>query len=320
MPKISIITAAYNHVRFVRQSVESAQAQTYRDFEHIVVDDGSTDGTAEILQEYGNRIKYIRQENRGTHASFNVAIRASSGEYIAILDSDDAWLPNKLERQMKAFEEFPDAGVVYSLAYTIDENGNIRNNGETYGKPFQDSQHAYRELVRINYVPVLTALVRRDRMYEVGLFDETLKAISDWDLWLRISACAPIFCVPEPLALYRVHDKNTLNILLQSGRFHEDWLRMLEKFENEHPGLIPEIASIKAEVANAYATMALDTAYHRFYRHQYPEAKRYLKMMFMARPTWIKNGRFVRLATKLMLGERGTKMVVKIKRSVSHRG
>ncbi len=86
MPKVSIITAAYNHVRFIRQSIESAQSQTYKDFEHIVVDDGSSDGTADILKSFGDRITYIRQENRGAHAAINRGIRESSGEYIAILD------------------------------------------------------------------------------------------------------------------------------------------------------------------------------------------------------------------------------------------
>jgi len=128
VPVVSVIIPAYNHVRFVGQCIDSVLTQTYTDYEVVVVDDGSQDGTSAILQGYGDRIVYIRQENAGTQAARNRAIRASTGEFIALLDSDDAWLPMKLQRQLAAFDARPDVGMIYALAYAMDEAGNIAAN------------------------------------------------------------------------------------------------------------------------------------------------------------------------------------------------
>ena len=173
MPKVSVITAAYNHVKFIRQSVESVQAQTFRDFEHIVIDDGSSDGTATILESFGNQITYVRQENSGAHASINRGIRMSSGEYIAVVDSDDAWLPNKLERQVAVLDAAPDAGMVYSLAYFIDGDGNRQDESWLMGTPFDDPSQVFEELLQRNRIPVVTALMRRKCLDDVGFFSET---------------------------------------------------------------------------------------------------------------------------------------------------
>lgn len=160
MPKVSVITAAYNHVKFVRQMIESVQAQTFRDFEHFVVDDGSTDGTADVLKSFGDKITYIRQESRGAQAARNTAIHAASGEYIALLDSDDAWLPNKLERQMRIFEEHPGTGLVYSFAYRIDSEGKLLKDPEILGIPINNPERAFEQLVVGDPIPALTAVFR----------------------------------------------------------------------------------------------------------------------------------------------------------------
>jgi GT2 family glycosyltransferase len=250
LPKISIITAAYNHVNFVRQSVDSALAQTYRDFEHIIVDDGSTDGTADVLKSFGDKIRYIRQENRGAHAAINVGIRASSGEYVAILDSDDVWLPNKLERQMKVFERNPEAGLVYSLAYAIDSEGRLVEAEKIVGEPLTCPNHAFEELALKSPIPALTAIFRRRSVDEVGLFDESLKAVADWELWLRIADKWPVFCIPEPLALYRIHSNNTTHLLRRTGRIFEEMLLALEKASPSFSRRAREMPRLK-EIATA---------------------------------------------------------------------
>src|SRR5450759_1882450 len=101
--RVSVIIPSYNHERYIRQCVDSVLCQSRKDFEVIVVDDGSTDGTPDILRGFGEKITFIRQENRGTQAARNVGIQASTGEFVALLDSDDAWLPEKLQRQMEVF-------------------------------------------------------------------------------------------------------------------------------------------------------------------------------------------------------------------------
>lgn len=311
MPKVSVITAAYNHAKFVRQMAESVQAQTFRDFEHIVVDDGSTDGTADVLKSFGNEIIYVRENNRGTQAARNTALQISSGDYIALLDSDDVWLPEKLERQMKVFAEFQDAGLVYSFAYMIDSEGNVGNDGKPFGKPVAHGRDTLKEIMIQNPVPALTAVFHRRWIRELGGFDESLEVAADWDLWLRIAAHGPVNCVQEPLALYRLHQSNTWNVAYPNGRFHEDWLRMLEKFENEHPGLVPEVDSIRRDVVNAYAGFALDSAYGRYYRREFHAARQLLQTSVKLRPILIANDRTIRLAAKLLLGERGTELARK---------
>lgn len=261
MAKVSILTAAYNHFRFVRQSIESGLAQTYRDIEHVVVDDGSTDGTEDVARSFDNRIVYIRQENRGAHAALNRAIKASSGEHVALLDSDDIWLPHKLERQMNTFEQFPDAGFVYSLAYLIGPNGEPLRNGEPIGTAISDPQRAFEELVLGNCIPAGTVVARRTCIEKVGLFDESLKASSDWDLWLRIAAKWPVVCVAEPLAMFRIHEKSSWPSLERSGRAFEERILTLNKLSAEIAGREREFPGLKKRaLSRAYLFGAMTSA------------------------------------------------------------
>jgi len=318
MPKISVITAAYNHVKFIRQSVESVQAQTYRDFEHIVVDDGSSDGTAEILKSFVGQITYIRQDNRGAHAAINEGIRRSSGDYIAIIDSDDAWLPNKLERQIEAIEKSPEAGMVYSLAYFINSKGEVQDLVWLMGTPFDDPNVAFEELLEVNRIPIVTALVKRSCIEEVGFFSETLKALSDWDMWLRISAKWSIIFIPEKLALYRVHENNAWHGLLKSGRVSRERLLLLRNATAAMAGTDHESNESRDRIRAAFGNRILYTSYEYCRRHQYGELVRYLlfalklhplylrDVVFAARihPTLFKKKGFVRVVPKLVLGER----------------
>lgn len=311
MPKVSIITAAYNHVRFISQAVASVQSQTYRDFEHIVVDDGSSDGTADVLQTFRDKITYIRQENQGTHAAINAGIRASAGEYIAILDSDDAWLPSKLEHQMQRFEEFPSAGLVYSQAYIIDSEGALKDE-EPLGKAISDSQHAYKDLLRDNCIPVLTAVFKRTCIEEVGGFNESLRALSDWDLWIRIADKWPVVFVPEPLALYRIHDNNTWHSLVRSGQVNKERLLLLRNAYTAITASNSEAIKKKQIINSIFRELALKTAYGLWYRHQYSEAKAYWLFALRVRPMLLKDALFAlrpRFIPRLLAGERGAKLL-----------
>jgi glycosyltransferase involved in cell wall biosynthesis len=312
LPKVSIITAAYNHVRFVRQSLESVQSQTYRDFEHVVVDDGSSDGTADILQSFEGKINYIRQENRGTHAAINRGIRAASGEYIALLDSDDVWLPNKLERQIQRLDESPEAGLVYSQAYVIDPTGNPKNNGEPIGRPISDPRRTFEELLKDNYIPALTAVFRRSCVEEVGYFNESLKAMSDWDLWIRIVAKWSVAFVPEVLAHYRDHGNNAWHALVKNGRVNKERLLVLRNAAAAIANGDPD-AGKKREIINSiFRELALKTAYGLWYRHHYSEAKAYLLFALSVRPMLLKDAVLAlrpRFIPRLVAGEWGTKVL-----------
>ena len=216
MTKISIIIPSYNHARFIRQCIDSALVQTYTDAEIVVVDDGSTDETVSILEGYGSRITYVVQENQGTQAARNTAIELSNGEYIALLDSDDVWLSHKLARQAPLLDQNPKVGLVYAQALRIDEQGQTLNRGRSFGRP-PNGERAFEDLLMGDFVPTLTAVVRRSHLDRPRPFDESLLGAGDWDLWLRMAARHEIVCVEEPLALYRVHGGNTAPQLQARG-------------------------------------------------------------------------------------------------------
>ena len=312
-----MITAAYNHVQFVRQSVESVLNQTYRDFEHIVVDDGSSDGTAEVLKTFGDRIKYIRQENRGTQAAINAGIRESTGEYIAILDSDDAWLPHKLERQLPVFEEFPKTTVVYSHAYAIDGNGEMKEGDVLLGGPL-NSETAFDDLLRHNPIPVLTAVIKRGCLDELGGFTETLRALSDWDLWIRISTRRRFVFIPEPLALYRIHGNNTYIKLDERGQLIRERLLMLRDATRALSEKTFDSEGRKERLYATFTYAVMQQAYGLFSRAQYSQAMTYLAFAFKLRPALLKylpaalkldpalftNGKPLRVMANLVFGYR----------------
>lgn len=229
MPKASVIIPSYNHSAFVRQCIDSVLVQTFRDYEIVVVDDGSTDGSLDILRGYGDRIRLICQQNRGTQAARNSGIAASSGEFIAILDSDDAWLPEKLERQMEVFERRPEVGLVYSFAEVVDADGATRSLSWHLGRPVVHPQGALAQLLLGCDIPALTAVIHRRCLEAVGGFDETLLGSGDWDLWIRIAAQYPVACVEERLALYRTHTTNTTKALFLTKAVCAEHERVLAK-------------------------------------------------------------------------------------------
>jgi len=211
---VSIIMPAYNAERYIAASIESVLAQTYSNWELIVVDDGSTDNTAAVVQEFvarDPRIKYIFQENGRLGKARNTSIRNSTGPLIAFLDSDDLWLPAKLEMQMRAIAQ-NNADVVYSKTYVF-KNDNIDDETETLRNPAGkfSGPDFFDSLVRWNQIPVLTVLLRRSALDRVGLFEEGETAASyrgceDYELWLRLARAGFVFYgMPDVLARYRRH-------------------------------------------------------------------------------------------------------------------
>lgn len=185
---ISVVIPTYNCGKYLIRTIESIFNQTYRNFEIIVVDDGSTDNTEKILEKYnGNRqFRYIYQENRGISAARNAGIRASSGEFIAFLDADDMWLPEKLERQISLIIEFPDVGLVGCGYYGIDESG--KRIKEIRSSNYLNKELLLNDLMVRNVVTSSGsgALVRKECFDKVGLFDESFRSTEDRDMWFRI--------------------------------------------------------------------------------------------------------------------------------------
>ena len=203
---VSTVIPTYNYARFIGRALEGVFAQTHRELEIVVVDDGSTDHTPAVLAGYGDRIRVIRQENRGVSTARNVGIRAARGEAIALLDADDVWMPEKLAKQVALLEASPDVSVVGCGIRVVDGEG--RTIRDAIWEPPGQGVEALREMaVRQAWVGGSDsgALLRRSVFDQVGLFDETFFAAEDLDLWLRIAARCKIVNVPEVLAVIHQH-------------------------------------------------------------------------------------------------------------------
>jgi len=185
---VSVIIPAYNAAGYIAETLESVFAQTYRDFEIIVVNDGSPDTAAleAALQPFTDRITYLKQQNRGVSAARNAGICAAHGRYLAFLDSDDLWEPTFLESQVAILERDPALDLVYADGLIF---GDTRENGRTFMELFpSQGDVSFESLVLRRCTPLTsTVVVRRDAVFEVGAFDETQRTSEDHDLWLRLA-------------------------------------------------------------------------------------------------------------------------------------
>lgn len=219
LPLVSVIMPSHNTCRFVRESIESVLTQDYPNKELIVVDDGSTDETLDILRSYGDRIKLLTQRNLGAAAARNHGIAESRGDLIAFLDSDDIWLPGKLTVQVLFLENHPHIGAIYARwrEWVPDAAGEFQppaelvppevhiGKADMIGTTSEGSGWLYNRLLFTSLMHTITVMVRRSVLAEVGVFDESLKRGQDYDLWLRISRVTPIYQIDRVFALYRIH-------------------------------------------------------------------------------------------------------------------
>ncbi|MGA6927308.1 MAG: glycosyltransferase [Desulfosarcina sp.] len=193
--KVSVVLPTYNRFRMVAGAIDSVLSQEYSKIELIVVDDGSTDDTQALLSSYGDRIRSIRQARRGVSAARNAGIRATTGELIALLDSDDTWLPGKLTAQVDFFTRRPQALICQTEEIWI-RNGVRVNPGKRHRKK---AGMIFEPSLALCLVSPSAVMMRRSLLNEVGLFDESLTACEDYDLWLRIACRHPIHLIDTPL-------------------------------------------------------------------------------------------------------------------------
>lgn len=209
VPRVSVVIPTYNRAAYISEAIESALNQTAPDLEIVVVDDGSTDNTAEIVGSYGHRVRYVRQANQERAAARNTGIINASGQHIALLDSDDVWLPNHIAACGEALRRHPRAGVAYSRAVLVDEAGGLLTPMPA-AMPSGDLLHRILSSCEIGATSSST-LIRREVFESVGLFDEVreLSGSEDWVMWARIATRYEFVAVPEITAKLRVHDGNT---------------------------------------------------------------------------------------------------------------
>ena len=229
-PLISVIIPCYNCEHFLREAVDSSLAQSYPNVEVIVVNDGSIDGSAGIMQSYGSRIVVITQVNSGLAAARNAGIRASRGEYLAFLDSDDWWDPEFLAKMEHALKE-SDAGIAYCGWQNV---GLAGGRGKPFIPPdYEELPNKLEMLLENTRWPVHGALTHRSVVEKAGGFDEERESCEDFAFWLEGAISNRLVCVPEVLAYYRWHDQGQLSNRLDRLAYHH-W-QAQRKFLRGHP-------------------------------------------------------------------------------------
>jgi len=252
MPKISVVIPTQNRAEFLRAAIQSVLNQTFQDFEIIIIDDASVDETANVVQGFKDpRIWYVRHETRrGQGATRNAGIRQTSGEYVALLDDDDEWLPEKLERQAVVLDRSPlKVGLVYTGFSKIDTNS--RQLIHTFIPKKRGS--IFNDMCTDNWVGTCSTVMLRKQCFDVvGLFDESLAAGADWDLWLRISKEFDIEYLAEALVWYRVHGHSI-------STNHDSQIQGVE-------GLLRKHGQVLAQCRKSYSSLHLALGVYYCYR------------------------------------------------------
>jgi glycosyltransferase involved in cell wall biosynthesis len=231
MPTVSVIIPTYNRTKLLGRDIQSVLAQTYQDFELIIVDDGSTDDTEGLVKNFNSqKIKYSRhRKNKGISASRNTGIRSSRGNYIALQDSDDEWMPDKLEKQLRAFDTAPpEVGVVYTGFYIIANNQKRYQPSASITPKDGD---IFSSIIKGEYlVSPQTIMVKRECFEKYGLFDESFPAMEDWEMSLRLAKHCHFKYIDEPLVQYHIQpDSMSLN----KGAIIKSYQLILEKYSED---------------------------------------------------------------------------------------
>lgn len=252
-PKVTVIIPTYNRARYLGDAIHSVLDQTLTELELVVVNDGSTDSTAELMNAIGDpRVRYVRQAHRGISAAMNAGLRDARAEYVARLDSDDLWLPDMLAVLTGVLDARPEIGVAYGKGQAMNHEGQALVN--TQGMSERFAGDSLRSIVYDDCTCNIALVARRECFDQAGCYDEALLANEDWDVWLRVARHYRFCFVDKILARFRWHDENLTG--LSSPRFAEvlnGRTAPLDKLFSD-----PELpAAIRAMKSTAYTNVYL---------------------------------------------------------------
>jgi glycosyltransferase involved in cell wall biosynthesis len=257
--RVSAVIPTYNSAKYIRDAVESVLAQTYPVYEVLVVDDGSTDGTEELFKGYGNRIRYIRQANAGPPVARNTGLAQAAGDWIALLDSDDLWTPQKIERQVAYLESHPACGLVYTDMKTFDDSGIIEESVKISRNLRLPSGNIFPQMFAETLFQTSAVLIRKSCIDRVGGFDTELRMGDDYELFLRISRHYELGYVDEPLVLYRQHATQGTRTWGKQLHHGVPWeFLVLKKIVDRYPEMVQELGRnvVYRRLAKPYAALA----------------------------------------------------------------
>lgn len=246
---VSVVIPTYNRAGLIAQSIQSALAQTYRNLEIIVVDDGSTDNTKEVVAAFGPAVQYFYKTNSGPAGTRNVGIQKARGEFVAFLDSDDLWEPDKIEKQLRCFQENPRAAMVSSNFRLIDGHGRaIKDPGSEPG--YQPSDFIIKDMLRVRFPFATPAFLIRKAIFEkIGVFNEKLRISEDLDLLIRIGVNYQVGYVDEVLVSVRMHD----NHLMRETPRYQVWLNSVKVYRSREKEISRVVERPGRFFANFYA-------------------------------------------------------------------
>ena len=271
-PMVSVVIPAYNSERYVADAVKSVLAQSYPPAEVIVVDDGSTDGTARVVQAFGNSVRYLHQTNRGEPAARNLGLRNSQSEYVAFLDADDLWRSDKLKLQMEYFAAHPNCAVVYSDMSTFDDRGVVDPSVKVRFNITFPSGKIFVPLFRETLFGSGSVIFRKNCVDQVGYFDEQFLIGCDYEMWLRMSRHFEFGVVDEPLLMYRQHSQMSTRGLGRALWNGVPWeVAALTKTLRSYPEAVQELgrSTVNRRIAKVYA----DLAHTQFQLQEYKDAR-----------------------------------------------
>jgi len=284
-PLVSVVIPCYNRENFVADAIESVLKQTYQNFEVILVDDGSADHTENVIQRYLSdpRIRFYKHDvNRGIAAARNTGIKNAKGEFIALLDSDDMWLPKKIETQVEILSQdtIGELGVVWTDAYYTDQLGNKRTSDAKIPADlnalFGDA--LLRRIFMGNFIIAGTSMIRRSCFDRIGFFDEQLRGGSDdCDLWIRLAPYFQFRYLASPLAVIRLHEGNYSSI----ERHFQDQVVIIAKAISRNP----EIAALKQK---KLSQLHHSLGTHYFEKGNSPRAREHFWKSIKANPFNVK--------------------------------
>jgi glycosyltransferase involved in cell wall biosynthesis len=270
MPKVSVVIPVYNSDKYIEETLDSVLSQTYTDFEVIVVDDGSEDKTPSIVKQYQvkypEKVKLIQKENGGPASARNMGIKVARGEFIAFNDSDDLWLPSKLEKQLEYFNSDPQVGLVYSKYTSFKGDKELRTKPEG-----GHSGWIFTKLLSKSIIQASTMIVKRECLDAVGTFDESFSLADEYDMSLRIAKKFQCYFVDKALTRYRVHDTNaSKNNLL----FDKENLKIYKKIYNNDTDLCENEKELLKKRISRYCILVAKGLYNQ---GQLDESKKYQK-------------------------------------------
>jgi glycosyltransferase involved in cell wall biosynthesis len=230
-PKVSVVIPTYNHARYLPYALDSVINQGYANLEVFVIDDGSTDGTAELVKPYHSKINYIYKQNGGTPSALNLGLSLATGEYICWLSADDLLIEEKVSKQVGLMESDPNLGFSYTSFVVIDSSGTKQY--DVNSAYFSDKQEMVTKLMEGCFINGSSVMMRRSALEKIGNFDESLPQAHDYDLWFRFLRHYSCGFLEEPLLAYRWHGENmsqnpiescSLIVQERAKRLFPEWL------------------------------------------------------------------------------------------------